>query len=265
MFRYTSRDGRLGATGRRHGGARRRSRRARACAPARSLAPVAAPSCPPRRSASPLRRRPAGAGAQRARARSRASTTAPRCSPRSTTLARADLDAVNIRLQEARRDLDARAGRARRRPGACAASGSPPCTRATATACSTCSSTSSDFGEADTQLGYFRSIDEADQETVSRIAAMERQVAAAHEADRRGPRRRARQRDRPARAAGRHRGRARRARAAARRPRRARQEAPRAAGELDAAASRRLARAAGVDLATIHGHAGADRRASRRR
>ena len=33
-----------------------------------------------------------------------------------------------------------------------------------------------DIGEADTQLGYFRSIDEADQDTVTRIAAMEQQV-----------------------------------------------------------------------------------------
>jgi peptidoglycan DL-endopeptidase CwlO len=33
-----------------------------------------------------------------------------------------------------------------------------------------------DLGEADTQLGYFRSIDEADQETVTRIATMERQI-----------------------------------------------------------------------------------------
>jgi cell wall-associated NlpC family hydrolase len=34
----------------------------------------------------------------------------------------------------------------------------------------------SDIGEADTQLGYFRSIDEADQDTVTRISAMEQQV-----------------------------------------------------------------------------------------
>ncbi len=33
-----------------------------------------------------------------------------------------------------------------------------------------------DFGDADTQLGYFRSIDRADQDTVARIEVMERQI-----------------------------------------------------------------------------------------
>jgi cell wall-associated NlpC family hydrolase len=33
-----------------------------------------------------------------------------------------------------------------------------------------------DIGEADTQLGYFRSIDQADQQTVTRVATMEKQI-----------------------------------------------------------------------------------------
>ena len=56
-------------------------------------------------------------------------------------VARAALDAVNVRLQEARRDLERAQRRSSTPPRRCAARGSRPCTRATATACSTCSST----------------------------------------------------------------------------------------------------------------------------
>ena len=110
-----------------------------------------------------------------------------------------------------------------------------------------------DLGEADTQLGYFRSIDEADQETVTRIAAMETRVQGlAKQID--GDRAVALEKEMGL------------------REQQASIEDQLAAREtlladldarvkkllaqqarLDAAASARLARAAGVDLATIHG------------
>ena len=144
-------------------------------------------------------------------------------------VARAELDALNVRLQEARRDLE----RARAELDAAQAlRGERLAAMYKSDGFSVLDVLFSlnDLGEAGTQLGYFRSIDEADQETVARIAAMELQIAAADAADGRGPGRRAGPRDGPARAAGRDRGRAGRARAAPRGPRRARQEAARAAG-----------------------------------
>ena len=210
------------------GHARRYSRRARpvcvlALAPRRPrLLPAAAP-------ASPLRRRPARRRRAACAARSRASTTAPRCSPRSTTSRAPRSTRVNVRLQEARRDLEraqvqldaAQALRGARLAAMYKSDGYSVLDVIF---------NLSDIGEADTQLGYFRSIDEADQDTVTRIAAMEQQIQALDAADRQGPGRRPGPRDGPARAAGGHRGRAGRARAAPRRPRRARQEAARAAG-----------------------------------
>ena len=92
-------------------------------------------------------------------------------------VARAALDAVNIRLQEARGDL----GRAQIQLDAAQAQRGE---RLAAMYKSDGYSVLdvifnlSDIGEADTQLGYFRSIDEADQDTVTRIAAMERQIQA---------------------------------------------------------------------------------------
>jgi peptidoglycan DL-endopeptidase CwlO len=90
-------------------------------------------------------------------------------------VARAALDAVNVRLQEARGDL----GRAQTQLDAAQAQRGA---RLAAMYKSDGYSVLdvifnlSDIGEADTQLGYFRSIDEADQDTVIRIAAMERQI-----------------------------------------------------------------------------------------
>jgi cell wall-associated NlpC family hydrolase len=89
--------------------------------------------------------------------------------------ARTDLDAVNIRLDEARRDLErvqteldtAQALRGERLAAMYKSDGYSVLDVLF---------NLDDLGEADTQLGYFRSIDEADQETVSRVAAMERQV-----------------------------------------------------------------------------------------
>ena len=90
-------------------------------------------------------------------------------------VARAALDVVNVRLQEARRDLE----RTRVQLDAAQALRGD---RLSAMYKSDGYSVLdvifnlSDIGEADTQLGYFRSIDEADQDTVTRISAMEQQV-----------------------------------------------------------------------------------------
>ncbi len=89
--------------------------------------------------------------------------------------ARSALDAVNVRLQEARRDLErvqteldvAQAQRSERLSAMYKSGGYGVLDVLF---------TLQDLGEADTQLGYFRSIDEADQATVSRVAAMEKQV-----------------------------------------------------------------------------------------
>ena len=167
-------------------------------------------------------------------------------------LARAALDAVNVRLLEARRDLEraqveletAQALRGARLSAMYKSDGYSVLDVLFSL---------SDLGEADTQLGYFRSIDEADQETVTRIAAMEARIqglATQTDADR------AEALDKEM----------------ALREQQAAIEDELAAREtllldldarvkkllaqqakLDAAASARLARAAGVDLATIHG------------
>jgi len=89
--------------------------------------------------------------------------------------ARAALDAVNIRLQEARRDLEraqfeldtAQALRGERLVAMYKSDGYSMLDVLF---------NLSDLGEAGTQLGYFRSIDEADQETVARVAAMEQRI-----------------------------------------------------------------------------------------
>jgi cell wall-associated NlpC family hydrolase len=167
-------------------------------------------------------------------------------------VARAALDAVNVRLQEARRDLERSqiqldAAQALRGARLAAMYKSDDYSVLDVLF------NLSDIGEAGTQLGYFRSIDEADQETVTRIAEMERRIEAL-----------ARQIDKD------------RADALDRemdlREQQAAIEDELAAREtlladldahvkkilarqarLDAAASARLARAAGVDLATISG------------
>ena len=90
-------------------------------------------------------------------------------------VARAELDAVNVRLQEARRDLErvqteldtAQALRGERLAAMYKSDGYSMLDVLF---------NLQDIGEADTQLGYFRSIDEADQETVTRVATMEKQV-----------------------------------------------------------------------------------------
>lgn len=101
-------------------------------------------------------------------------------------MARAELDAVNIRLQEARRDLE-------RAQAELDAAQTLRGERLVAMYKSNGYSmldvlfNLSDLGEAGTQLGYFRSIDEADQETVARVAAMELRIqdlAAQIDADR---------------------------------------------------------------------------------
>jgi len=91
--------------------------------------------------------------------------------------ARSALDDLNVRLQEARRDLDraqSELDAAQELRGA----------RLSAMYKSDGLSVLDvlfnlgDIGEADTQLGYFRSIDAADQQTVTRIAAMEDDIRA---------------------------------------------------------------------------------------
>ncbi|MGE5229691.1 MAG: NlpC/P60 family protein [Deltaproteobacteria bacterium] len=167
-------------------------------------------------------------------------------------VARAALDAVNVRLQETRRDLERAQGElelAQELRGARLAA----MYKSDGFSVLDVLFNLSDLGEATTQLGYFRSIDEADQATVTRIAAMETRTRAL-----------ARQID------------ADRAEALEKemglREQQALIENELAAREtlladldarvkklleqqarLDAAASARLARAAGVDLATIHG------------
>jgi peptidoglycan DL-endopeptidase CwlO len=89
--------------------------------------------------------------------------------------ARTALDAVNVRLQDARRDLEraqvqldaAQALRGERLAAMYKSDGYDVFDVLFSLR---------DIGEADTQLGYFRSIDEADQEAVTRIATMELQV-----------------------------------------------------------------------------------------
>ena len=167
-------------------------------------------------------------------------------------VARAELDALNIRLQETRRDLErtqaeldaAQALRGERLAAMYKSDG--------LTVLDVLFNLS-DFGEADTQFGYFRSIDEADQETVTRIGAMEREIEAL---TRQVERDRAQALDkeiglREQQAAIEDELAARETLLAdldARVKKLLAQQA-----QLDAAASRRLARAAGVDLATIAG------------
>jgi cell wall-associated NlpC family hydrolase len=167
-------------------------------------------------------------------------------------LARAALDEVNIRLLEARRDLEraqveletAQALRGARLAAMYKSDGYSVLDVLFSL---------SDLGEADTQLGYFQSIDEADQETVTRIAAMEVRIQGlAKQID--ADRAEALEKE------------------MALREQQASIEDELAAREtlladldarvkkllaqqarLDAAASERLAKAAGVDLATIHG------------
>jgi cell wall-associated NlpC family hydrolase/regulator of replication initiation timing len=92
-------------------------------------------------------------------------------------VARAELDSLNIRLQESRRVLErtraeldaAQALRAERLAAMYKSDGFSVLDVLFSL---------NDFGEADTQFGYFRSIDEADQQTVARVEAMERQIDA---------------------------------------------------------------------------------------
>ena len=167
-------------------------------------------------------------------------------------VARAALDAVNVRLQEARRDLE-RAQLELETAQALRGARLAAMYKSDGYSVLDVLFSLSDLGEADTQLGYFRSIDEADQETVTRIAAMETRVQGlAKQID--GDRAVALEKEMGL------------------REQQASIEDELAAREtlladldarvkkllaqqarLDAAASARLARAAGVDLATIHG------------
>jgi cell wall-associated NlpC family hydrolase len=100
--------------------------------------------------------------------------------------ARSALDALNIRLQETRRDLaraEVELDQAQEIRGARLAA----MYKSNGYSLLDVLFSLGDIGEAETQLSYFQSIDEADQETVDRIAAMERNVeklAAAIDADR---------------------------------------------------------------------------------
>ncbi len=91
-------------------------------------------------------------------------------------VARAELDALNVRLHDARQQLEraqaeldtAQALRGRRLAAMYKADG--------LTVLDVLFNLT-DFGEAGTQLGYFRSIDEADRQTVAGIEAMESEMA----------------------------------------------------------------------------------------
>ena len=92
-------------------------------------------------------------------------------------VARSELDALNIRLEESRRDLaraqeqlDAAQALRGARLAAMYKSGGYSVLDVLFNLTS--------IDDADTQLGYFRSINEADQDTVTRIATMEHQVEA---------------------------------------------------------------------------------------
>ncbi len=167
-------------------------------------------------------------------------------------LARSALDVINVRLLEARRDLEraqveletAQALRGARLTAMYKSDGYSVLDVLFSL---------NDLGEADTQLGYFRSIDEADQATVTRIAAMEARIQ-----------RLAKQID-VDRAEALEKEMALREQQASIEDQLAARETLLAdldarvkkllaqQARLDAAASARLARAAGVDLATIHG------------
>jgi len=249
MFRYTSAEMvRLGAT------VRSQWVRAAAlaagfllasCPLAAALLPAAAPASPA--SVDDLEAQARGVRRQVARLDHRAEVLTEKYN-----VARAELDAVNVRLQEARRDLErtqtqldvAQALRGERLAAMYKSDGYSVLDVLF---------NLSDIGEADTQLGYFRSIDEADQDTVTHIAAMERQIETL-----------TRQIDRDRADALEHEMGLREQQAAIEDELAAREQlladldarvkkllAQQA--QLDAAASARLARAAGVDLATISG------------
>jgi peptidoglycan hydrolase CwlO-like protein len=167
-------------------------------------------------------------------------------------VARAALDAVNVRLLEARRDLE-RAQVELETAQALRGARLAAMYKSDGFSVLDVLFNLSDLNEATTQLGYFRSIDEADQETVTRIAAMETRVhgltkqidvdrAEALEKEMSLREQQASIEDELA---------ARETLLAdldARVKKLLAQQA-----KLDAAASARLAKAAGVDLATIHG------------
>jgi peptidoglycan DL-endopeptidase CwlO len=174
MFRYTHLEMVcIGATGKRHG------KRAAAFAAgsfaavltlllvAAALHPASAPAAP---SVDDLRAQARDVRREVAKLDRRAEVLTEKYN-----VARAALDAENIRLQQARRDLEraqvqldaAQALRGERLAAMYKSDGYSMLDVLF---------NLSDIGEAGTQLGYFRSIDEADQETVTRIAAMEQQV-----------------------------------------------------------------------------------------
>ena len=154
------------------GHARRHSRRDPCCRCwrcllAAALLPAAAPASP---SVDDLQAQARSVRREAARLDARAEVLTEKYN-----VARAALDAVNVRLQEARRDLE----RARvQLDAAQALRGDRLAAMYKSDGYSVLDVifNLSDIGEADTQLGYFRSIDEADQDTVTRISAMEQQV-----------------------------------------------------------------------------------------
>jgi cell wall-associated NlpC family hydrolase/predicted protein tyrosine phosphatase len=174
MFRYTSSEMvSLGATGR-HYGAGTAARAAVLVLCLSALALVCFSLVPSRALASPsvedLEAQARAVRSEVARLDHRAEVLTEKYN-----VARAELDAVNVRLQEARRDLErvqteldvAQALRGERLSAMYKSGGYGVLDVLF---------NLQDIGEADTQLGYFRSIDEADQETVSRVATMEKQV-----------------------------------------------------------------------------------------
>jgi peptidoglycan hydrolase CwlO-like protein len=89
--------------------------------------------------------------------------------------ARAALDAVNIRLEETRRTLD-RAQTELDTAQALRADRLATMYKSGGYGLLDLLFSFKDFGDADTQLDYFRSIDQADQQTVTRVAAMEQGI-----------------------------------------------------------------------------------------
>ena len=162
MFRYTPAEMVWpGATGKRQMHARRYSRRAScsACSPPRWRRPPPAPAPLPAPSTTCRRRRARRREVARLDRRAEILTE-------KYNVARAALDAVNIRLQAARRDLD----RARAEfDAAQAIRGKRLAAMYKSDSYSVLDVIFSlnDIGEADTQFGYFRAIDKADQETVT--------------------------------------------------------------------------------------------------
>lgn len=167
-------------------------------------------------------------------------------------VARTELDAVNVRLQQARADLE-RAQTSLDAAQALRGERLRVMYKSDGYSVLDVLFNLQDFGDAGTQLGYFRDIDEADQATVARIATMERQVRAlAQRIDKDRADALEKEMGLREQQAAIEDELAAREQLLADLDARVKKLLARQA-RLDAAASARLARAAGVDLATIHG------------